>query len=210
MGDFRLTKRQLESALDRLAERDKDIADALALVGYPEARRNPKGFETLMHIIAAQQLSTKAAATIIGRLHEACAPKLTPEAFLRLGDEEIRAIGFSGQKMVYGRGLSQAVLSGALDLASMETMEDDEVLAALTALKGFGRWSAEMYMIFSLGRPDVWPADDLAVQEGVRRLKGLARRPGQREMDAIAEAWRPDRAAAAILIWHYYRKAPPV
>jgi DNA-3-methyladenine glycosylase II len=210
MAAFRLTKRHLNSALDELSVRDRDLATALKLVGYPEERRNPKGFQTLMHIIAAQQLSTKAAATIIGRLHDACAPELSPKSYMRLDDAAIRAVGFSGQKLLYARGLSQAVLDGTLDLDRMETMTDQEVQDALTALKGFGRWSAEMYLISSLGRPDIWPADDLAVQEGVRRLKGLEARPSQKEMDAIAEPWRPYRTAAAVFIWHYYRKAPPL
>ncbi|MCH8202707.1 MAG: DNA-3-methyladenine glycosylase 2 family protein [Proteobacteria bacterium] len=209
MAAFKLTKRHLKSALDKLSARDGDMAKALKLIGYPEEHRNPKGFQTLMHILAAQQLSTRAAATIIGRLHDACAPELAPETFMRLEDEAIRAVGFSRQKLAYGRGLSEAVQSGRLVLERLETMTDQEVMAALTALKGFGRWSAEMYLIASLGRPDIWPADDLAVQEGVRRLKGLEARPGQKEMDAIAEPWRPYRTAAAIFIWHYYKNAPP-
>ena len=144
MVAFRLTKRHLKSALDKISARDGDMAKALKLIGYPEARRNPKGFQTLMHILAAQQLSTKSAAAIIGRLHEACAPELAPESFMRLDDEAIRAVGFSRQKLAYGRGLSEAVQSGSLVLKRLETMTDQEVLEALTALKGFGRWSAEM------------------------------------------------------------------
>lgn len=210
MSAIRLTRKRLKSALDELAGHDVDLAKAIRLVGYPEERRNPKGFQTLMHIITAQQLSTKAAGTIIGRLHEACAPDLTPETFMRLDDKAIRAVGFSRQKIAYGRGLSQAVQTGALDFERMETMTDEEVLKVLTALKGLGRWSAEMYMISSLGRPDIWPADDLAVQEGVRRMKGLKKRPGSKEMDIIAEPWRPHRTAVTIFIWHYYRNAPPL
>ena len=165
----------MKSALEELSARDRDLAKAVKLVGYPNERRRPEGFQTLMHILAAQQLSTKAAAAIIGRLHAACAPELAPETFMRLDDAAIRAIGFSRQKLTYGRALSQAVVCGRLDFDRMEAMSDEEVLDTLTALKGFGRWSAEMYMISSLGRPDVWPADDLAIQEGVRRLKGPAR-----------------------------------
>ncbi len=205
---FALDKNSLILALDALSKKDFDLAAAVRQVGYPDERRRPAGFQTLMHIIIGQQLSTKAGATIVGRLHDAAAPDLTPESFLALDEAQLRAIGFSRQKILYGRGLSEAILDGSFSPHELESMADEGVLAALTALKGFGRWSAEMYLLFSLGRPDVWPADDLAVRVGVQQLKKLDERPGTKEMDAIAEAWRPYRGAAAIFLWHYYKKFP--
>lgn len=209
-ADFHLSKAHLKKALKTLARRDADVAAALKAAGYPEERRNVAGYRTLMHIIVAQQLSTKAAQTIVGRLEAATRPRLTAPRFLTLSEEELRAIGFSGQKIKYGRGLSEAVAAGSFRPASLKHMNDEEALAAITAFKGFGRWSAEMYLLFSLGRPDVWPAGDLAVQEAVKRLKGLAERPSLDEMDEIAEPWRPYRGAAAIFMWHYYRHDPAV
>ena len=205
---FALDKNSLIRALDALAETDDDLAGAMEQVGYPEERRRPAGFQTLMHIITGQQLSTRAAATIVGRLHEATEPDLTPERFLRLSDEELRAIGFSRQKVLYGRGLSEAILKGDFSPDDLASRPDEEIVAAITAIKGFGRWSAEMYLLFSLGRPDVWPADDLAVRVAVQNLKRLDKRPGTKQMDAIAESWRPHRGAVAIFLWHYYRKFP--
>lgn len=210
MSEYLLTNEHIKAGLDHLAKADQALAEAINEVGYPQERRRRKGYQILMHIIGAQQLSTKAATTIMGRLHEACGPELTPETFLALSDEAIRGAGFSRQKLGYGRGLSEMVRAGDLDFEAMEEMDDDGVLTTLTAIKGFGRWSAEMYMISSLGRPDIWPADDLAVQEAVRRLKGLKARPGQKEMDVIGEAWRPHRAAVAIFLWHYYKHAPAI
>ena len=208
MSDFALDKNALIQALDDLGAKDTGLANAVKQVGYPDERRRPAGFQTLMHIIAGQQISTRAAATIVGRLHDATAPVLTPESFLKLSAEQFRTIGFSRQKILYGTGLSEAILDGRFYPDSLAEMTDEEVLAAIMALKGFGRWSAEMYLLFSLGRPDVWPADDLAIRVAVQNLKHLPERPGTKEMDTIAEPWRPWRGAVAIFLWHYYKKFP--
>ncbi|MEE8296101.1 MAG: DNA-3-methyladenine glycosylase 2 family protein, partial [Sphingomonadales bacterium] len=148
----------------------------------------------------------KAAATIYGRV-EAAMGEVIPENFLNKSDIELRGFGLSRQKIDYGQCLSRAVLDG-FKPKDLVKKSDEEVLEIITGLRGFGRWSAEMFLMFSLGRLDIWPADDLAIQEGVKRLKGLKERPKPKEMDAIGEIWRPHRGSVAIFIWHYYSNAP--
>lgn len=208
MPGFALTKAALAQALDLVAAADADVARALDHAGYPPERRRPAGFATLMRIIIGQQLSTRAAATIAARLETALDGDFTPAGFLGLGDEELRAIGYSRQKIAYGRGLAEAIASGALDVDGLERQSDEDAAAAICALKGFGRWSAEMYLLSSLGRPDIWPAHDVAVQEAVRRIKQLDTRPTPQAMDEIAEPWRPHRSAVAVFLWHYYANPP--
>jgi DNA-3-methyladenine glycosylase II len=205
---FQMTQKDIVRDLKALGKVDDDFGRAIKEVGLPEERRADVGFKTFMGIVVGQQLSVKAAATIRGRLIEATKPNLTPEAYLKLSEEDLRAIGLSRQKVRYCDGLARAVISGGFKQDDLPKMENDEAIKSITALLGFGRWSAEMYLMFSLGRPDVWPADDLAVQEAVRRLKGLKLRPNQKEMDKIAKKWSPYRSAAALFLWHYYAKAP--
>lgn len=205
---FQLTTDRLRTALDTLADRDRHLAAALAGVGYPsERRRGAPSYGHLLRVIAGQQLSVKAAATIFARL-EGAMGRLAPERLLALSDDELRAIGLSRQKISYARGLSQAVAEGALDPGALAELPDDEVRRRITALKGFGRWSAEMFMLFALGRPDVWPADDLGIQAGVQRIKHLRSRPDRRRTESIGRAWAPHRGAAAIFVWHYHANAP--
>jgi DNA-3-methyladenine glycosylase II len=197
----------IRETLDALGERDPDIARGIEIVGYPEPRNREPGFGALLNIIAAQQVSVSAAAAIRGRLAAAIDP-LTPENFLKASDETLRAVGFSRRKVEYGRGIAEEMRSGRLDAGRLTAASDDEVMAALTALRGLGRWSAEIYMLFALRRPDVWPADDLAIQEALRRLKGLEERPARAASEPIVEAWRPWRGVAALFLWHYYKGAP--
>ena len=197
----------IRESLDALCKRDADIAKALCLVGYPEPRNREPGFGALLNIVAAQQVSTASASAIRARLLAAIDP-LTPENFLAASDETLRAVGFSRRKVEYGRGIAEAIRSGLLDAERLAAASDDEVVAALTALRGLGRWSAEIYMLFSLRRPDVWPAEDLAIQEALRRLKGLELRPARAASEIIVESWRPWRGVAALFLWHYYKGAP--
>lgn len=207
--DFQLTNEHLKSALDELAGRDKHIAVALEKVGYPEERRlGEPSFEHFLRIIVGQQLSTKAAATIFGRVEAALENDFRPERLLAMSDDELRALGLSRQKIGYARGLSRAVQEGSLVPTALADLSDEEVMEQITRLKGFGRWSAEMFLLFALGRPDVWPADDLAIQAGVHRIKNMRQRPNRKKTDAVAKPWRPYRGAAAIFVWHYYSNAP--
>jgi DNA-3-methyladenine glycosylase II len=197
----------IRESLDALGERDPDIARAIREFGYPEPRNREPGFGALIDIIAGQQVSTFAARAIRGRLLAAVDP-LTPENFLAASDETLRAVGLSRRKVEYGRGIAEAMRTGALDADRLADAADDDVIAALTALRGLGRWSAEIYMLFALRRPDVWPAEDLAIQEALRRLKGLDERPLRKQSEPIVEAWRPVRGVAALFLWHYYKGVP--
>jgi DNA-3-methyladenine glycosylase II len=202
-----LCEAALTEGVDALAAIDRDVARALERVGYPAPRQREPGFATLLRIMVAQQLSTRSAAAIWARVEEACLPLVTAERFLALGDEAYKAIGFSRQKMAYGRSLAEAVASGALDLDALATVPEEEAIAGISALRGFGRWSAEIYLLFALGRADAFPADDLGLQIGMQRLKGLAARPNRKALDQLAEPWRPWRGCGAIFLWHYYGAA---
>jgi DNA-3-methyladenine glycosylase II len=207
MSEHPLSERALAAGVDQLAAIDRDLARALARVGYPSPRQREPGFATLLRIMVAQQLSTRSAAAIWARVEQACPPQVTAERFLELGEASFRTIGFSRQKMVYGRSLAEAVASGALDLAALATLPEEEAVQAISALRGFGRWSAEIYLLFALGRADIFPADDLGLQIGMQRLKGLEARPNRKAMDRLAEPWRPLRGCGAIFLWHYYGAA---
>lgn len=200
------TPKSIAAGLDALAAQDPDIARILEEVGYPEPRVRPPGFATLLNIIIGQQVSVQSAAAIRGRLLEAADP-LTPESFLALGEDALRAVGFSRRKIEYGQLLAQDIQERRFDPDGLHRLDDDAALDQIVARKGLGRWSADVYLLFALGRPDVWPADDLAVQVAVQHLKGLESRPDRATMDAVAEPWRPYRGAAALLMWHVYKKA---
>jgi len=206
---FELTRTRLVHALDTLAAKDRHIAAGLEQVGYPAERRHGRpGFEHFLRIIAGQQLSVKAAATIFGRLEQRLGGEFRPERLLEIGDEELRGLGLSRQKVGYARGLAHAVLDGSLVPEALAELPDEAVIEQITRLKGFGRWSAEMFLLFSLGRPDVWPADDLGIQAGLHKLRNMRKRPDRNKTELIGRRWRPYRGAAAIFIWHYYSNAP--
>jgi len=179
------------------------FAAILERAGAPRFRRRRNGFETLLHIILEQQVSIDAAAAMFRRLNTVCQP-LSPKTFLTLDDAVLRSCGFSRQKAAYGRGLAQAVASGALDFSRLAAAGDGDALDALVSLKGIGRWSAEIYLIFALGRDDIWPAADLGLQFGVAAELGLGDRLGERELREIGERWLPWRSIAACLFWQSY------
>ena len=194
----------LRPALEALAERDADIARAYAAHGLPPVRRSDPGFAGLIRMIAGQQVSIQSARAIVERLEAVCRP-LEAAAFLALDEAALRAVGFSRAKMRYGRALAEAIVGGSLELEALPDLSDEAVAAALIEVPGIGRWTAEVYLLFALGRPDVWPAGDLAVVKAAQKLKGLAERPSETEMRSLGEAWRPHRSAAARFLWHYYR-----
>lgn len=197
---------------EALAARDPLLARAIDEVGPPDQRfTRPKGFTGLLRMIVEQQLSTRVAEVLWAKL-EARVPDIHPAAFLALDDETLRACGFSRQKQVYGRALAEAVAAGALDFDRLETLDDEAATAELVRLKGIGRWTAEIYLMGALGRTDVFPADDLALQIGVQQLAGWETRPKPKQLLERAEAWRPHRSLAAEIIWRHYetkrRKGP--
>jgi len=189
------------------------FAAILAEDGPPRFRRRRNGFATLLHIILEQQVSIDAAAAMHRRLGEICQP-LTPEGFLALDDATLRACGFSRQKMGYARSLAERVVAGAFDFARLAEADDQSAEGALRSLKGIGRWSAEIYLIFVLGRTDIWPAADLGLQLAVGEQLALGARPAEPELRRLGEAWRPWRSVAACLFWQSYlhkrKRTPPV
>lgn len=198
-----LTADRLRESLDALAKREKRFAAALKATGYPAPRLRDPGYTTLLRTIVGQQVSVAAAASVWNKLEallgEGCAPeKLIAEDF-----DALRACGLSRQKQGYARSLAELVISGALPLHALPA-DDEEAISYLTQVKGIGRWSAEIYLLFAEGRADIWPAGDLAVQEGVKRILCLDERPSEKAIREIAEAWRPHRGAAAIFTWHVY------
>jgi DNA-3-methyladenine glycosylase II len=194
-----------ETAIQALLIRDPLFSNCLNIAGtLPEpVLRTPAGFPGLLRIILEQQVSTKAAEAMWRKLC-AMADPVSPEAVLVLDDESLRQCGFSRQKMVYARGLAQDVASGRLDIEAVHRMQDDEALESLVRIKGIGRWSAEIYLLLVLGRPNVWPVDDLAVAVGLQWLLSRDERPPRDELVALGEPWRPYRSTAARLVWHYY------
>jgi DNA-3-methyladenine glycosylase II len=203
----RLTEASLRRGLDRAAAADADVARALAAVGYPALRRRDPGFATLLRAIVGQQLSVASAAAIWGRIEAGIDP-LTPDGFRAASDDTLRGMGLSAQKIRYGRSLSDLIAEGGLDLDALRGVEDEAAIEALIQIKGIGRWTAEVYLLFALGRPDAFPADDLALMIAAQRMKRLAERPDRRAMIALAEPWRPWRGAVAHLLWQFYRHAP--
>lgn len=179
------------------------FARAAAASGPLRIALRPPGFATLLYIILEQQVSVAAAAAMWRRLNARCAP-LTPAAFLALDDDALRHCGFSRQKTGYGRGLARALIDGAVDLDAVARLDDDAAVAALSSLKGIGRWSAECYLLWALGRRDIFPAADLGLLVGWQWLTGADGRPTPEALRAAAEAWRPRRTAACLLIWRYY------
>jgi DNA-3-methyladenine glycosylase II len=191
------------SGLDAVATRDPAIAAALARAGYPGPRLRERGYRTLLRTIVGQQVSVAAAASVWAKLEAHLGEAMPPEAVLAAEFEALRACGLSRQKQGYVRSLCELVASGELDLLGLPS-DDEEAIAQLTRIKGIGRWSAEIYLLFAEGRPDVWPAGDLAVQAGIARILGLPERPTERATRLLAEDWRPHRGAVAILTWHCY------
>jgi DNA-3-methyladenine glycosylase II len=197
------TRQSLDSSLHVLSEREAAFAAVLARHGPPEPRRSEPGAATLLRTIVGQQVSVAAARSMWAKLEAAygAPPDLTQ--ILAASDEELRLSGLSRQKAGYARSLAGLILSGELDLDRLPA-DDEEAIALLTKIKGIGRWSAEIYLLFAEGRGDVWPAGDLAVQVEIGRLLGLDGKPSEKQLRELAEAWRPHRGAVAVLAWHSY------
>jgi DNA-3-methyladenine glycosylase II len=196
----------LGRGLDALAAADPVMARLIAQGMVPPLRRRPAGFEGLAWIVVGQQLSTASAAAIWGRL-QAQGNTISPQAFLAAADEDLRRAGLSAGKIRTLRNAALAVTEGQLPLDRLQDMAADEAHGRLTALKGIGPWTADVYLLFCLGHPDAFPAGDLAVQEAARLAYGLETRPDAKALTALAERWRPWRGVAAKVLWMVYRKA---
>ena len=193
----------LRGGLDAIAAIEPGMARALEVAGYPEPRIRETGYATLLRTIVGQQVSVASAASVWNKLEALLGPAIAPEDLLAAEFDALRGCGLSRQKQGYARSLCELVVAGTLDLENLPA-DDEEAIAQLVVIKGIGRWSAEIYLLFAEGRPDVWPAGDLAVQAGLHKILGLEARPSEKETRELAESWRPHRGAAAIFTWHCY------
>jgi DNA-3-methyladenine glycosylase II len=198
-----LSAAAIKAGLDAVGAREPAIARALKIAGYPEPRIRERGYATLMRTIVGQQVSVAAAASMWRKFEGHLGPDLPPQKVLDSDFDSLRACGLSRQKQGYMRSLCELVLSGDLDFDALPA-DDEEAIARLTLIKGIGRWSAEIYLLFAEGRADIWPAGDLAVQAGLHKLLGLDERPSEKATRELAEKWRPHRGATAIFAWHCY------
>lgn len=193
----------LREGLDAISAIEPRIGTALERVGYPVPRIRDRGYATLLRTIIGQQVSVKAADSIWRKLEAAVGDIVDPAALLRLDDEALRAAGLSRQKASYARSLAELSAAGEIDFADLPA-DDEEAIALLSKVKGIGRWSAEVYLLFADGRADIWPAGDLAVQIEMGRIMGLDGKPSERATRELAEPWRPYRGAVAVFMWHHY------
>ena len=198
-----LSAEKIKHGLDSVAALEPGFASALKVAGYPEPRIRARGYGTLMRTIVGQQVSVAAAASMWRKFEEYAGPDLAPERVLEADFDTLRACGLSRQKQGYMRSLCELVVSGGLDFDTLPA-DDEEAIALLTKIKGIGRWSAEIYLLFAEGRGDIWPAGDLAVQAGLHKLLDLPERPCEKATREMAEQWRPHRGATAIFTWHCY------
>ena len=201
---FPLPPPAARAGLDCLVRADPDLAGIEAAAGPLPWRRRPAGFAGLLQAIVGQQISNQAAAAIWARL-AAVPGATTPEGLLRLDDAALRGAGLSRPKVAHARSLATAFADGVLDADRLAAQADEEAIAAIAAVRGMGRWSAEVYLLFALEREDVFPAGDLALAAAAAALKGLPARPGPVALRALADAWRPWRGLAARLLWHHWR-----
>ena len=199
----RLTQASLMQGVQELSDRDPDLARIVEQYGPPPLWERSPGFPTLVRIILEQQVSLSSAKAAYEKLEGAIAT-VTPERFLELSDEELKAIGFSRQKTRYGRELSQAILNGTLQLEELDQQSDMLVRMALMQVTGIGVWTSTIYLLMALGRPDVWPTGDIALHAAIQRAKGLDKRPTSEEAQRMSAEWQPWRAVAARILWHLY------
>ena len=202
-----MNRSKIKRHLDRLALLDEDLGRGLELVRYPQPRIRAQGFETFLSTVVSQQISTGAAAAIMGRLRHLL-PDMEAESVLRLPTGALREAGLSLRKVEYVEGLARAIVDKRFDPSAFQAMDDQAVIDAITALRGFGAWSAEIYLMFSLQREDVFPAGDLALRIALQKLKGISAPLNEKQAREIVAAWSPYRSAGSLFLWHYYRGAP--
>jgi DNA-3-methyladenine glycosylase II len=200
-------ERILQRAVGKLMDNAPLFEQVITSYGLPPLWKREEGFATLIRIILEQQVSLESAKAAFDKLLEASSDKLSPTVFLRFSDQELKTIGFSRQKTKYGRELSKAIKSGELGLEGLQGLDDETVRKHLTRVKGIGIWTANIYLLMALGRPDIWPTGDIALAASYGKLAGLSQRPKNDEMKEIASAWEPYRSVAARLLWHNYLSA---
>jgi len=200
------TANSIRAHVEALAAREPAFAAVVERHGVPDPRKSEPGAQTLLRTIVGQQVSVAAARSMWSKLEAAYGSPPDLNLLLAATDEELRNAGISRQKAGYIRSLAELVISGELDLHNLPA-DDEEAIALLTRIKGIGRWSAEIYLLFAEGRADVFPAGDLAVMVEIGRLMGLADKPSEKQLRELGERWRPYRGAAAVLAWHSYNSS---
>jgi DNA-3-methyladenine glycosylase II len=198
-----VTIESLSKSACLLAERDPDLLQVLHRIGPPPLWARRPGFATLVHIILEQQVSLASAKAAFNKLR-ATISAVTPARFLTLDDTTLKAIGFSRQKMGYCRLLAQALIDREIDLKKLNKMNDEDARVELKKLKGVGDWTADIYLLMAMRRPDIWPRGDLALLIAMQEVKGFSAKPTQEKFDEIGERWRPYRSIAARMLWHFY------
>ena len=198
-----LTKDQIKQGVDHAASVEPAFGEALKSCGYPEPRVRPTGYRTLLRTIVGQQVSVAAASSVWNKLEVELGEDIAPDALLSRDFDALRACGLSRQKQGYARSLCELVVSEELKLDNLPK-DDEEAIAELTKIKGIGRWSAEIYLLFAEGRADIFPAGDLAVQAAMHKIMELPERPSEKEARVLAEPYSPHRGALAIFSWHCY------
>ena len=198
----KITKLTLSEGARELCKRDEDLARVVSEIGLPSLRSRAPGYNAILNIICGQQISTSAARAIGERLARIENP-MTHKTALKLGPDRLRSAGLSAPKVEYALGIAEAIENGEFSFRKVARMPDDEAIQEMIKLKGIGRWSAEVYLLFALRRPDLWPADDLGIIKGYTHLKGLKEYPDREKLIKIGEPWKPWRSVAARLLWHY-------
>ncbi len=202
-----MNQNKINRHLDALAQLDDDVRRGLELVSYPQPRIRVEGFDTFLSTIVSQQISTEAAAAVMRRVR-ALLPRMEAAALLDLPEGVLRRAGLSARKVEYAQGLAQAIVDQSFDVPRLSAMDDQAVIEAITSLRGLGVWSAEIYLMFSLGRADVFPAGDLALRIALQKLKGLEQVLNEKQAREMVENWAPYRSAGSLFLWRYYRGAP--
>ena len=205
---FQLKKDDLNIHLTKLSKKRTEIRIALKEVGYPKCRRKPITFESLANIVIGQQVSTSAALSISTKLKKLCGAKLDAENFLNTSTESLKTAGLSVQKRRYLRELAEATITDELSINGLQKLTDEEVFDKITSITGFGPWSAQMFLIFSLGRIDIWPSGDLGVRSGIGKICNLSDRPSEKETILLGRSYKPYRSSVALLAWHYINNKP--
>ena len=197
----------IKTGMAALSKIDPDISLALKTTGPPPPRLRPQGLETFLSIIVSQQLSTQVAKVIMQRVTDLL-PDMSAQALVKLEDTKLREAGLSYRKIEYAKGLADAILSENFNVDELAQMDDDDAIKAITSIRGLGRWSAEIYLMFSLQRQDIFPADDLALLVALGHLKNLPAKPTPAQARELIEHWSPWRSAGSLFLWHYYRGIP--
>lgn len=200
-----MDKKTIMNGMQALSLIDQNIEKAFTELGPPAPRMRPRGFETFLLIIVSQQLSTKVATVIMKRV-VTLMQCVTPEGLMVVADQDLRDAGLSWRKIEYAKGLAAAILDGSFNIDELSSLNNEEAIKAITKLKGFGRWSAEIYLMFSMDRQDIFPADDLGILIALGQLKGLTVRPTPKQAREMVSHWTPWRSIGALFLWQYYHQ----